>query len=259
MKIKKLLAPVIFSIFVIVAITIAIIVPYGYVVPVIMYHSIDENTSSALSVSPKSFARQMKFLKDFGYNVISLEELIGYIRDKKPLKAKTIAITFDDGYKNNYTDAYPALKRYNLPTTIFVIVDNVGKEGFLNWNDIKEMSLNNITIGSHTLKHAYLTSLDFKSLDNELMLSKRILEEKIGKRVSVMSYPLGGFNEAVKEAVKRAGYIGACATNPGKKYPNNDIYALKRIRISKTSDNLFVFWIETSGFYTWIKEHRDED
>lgn len=256
---KKILVFSILALFLSVILVIVIIAPSKYVVPVIMYHSIDENVSSSLSVSPKSFARQMKFLRDFGYNVISLEELIGYIRDRRPLKAKTLAITFDDGNRNNYTAAYPALKKYNLPATIFVIVDNVGKEDFLNWDQIKEMSLNNITIGSHTLKHAYLTSLDSKSLENELVLSKKILEERIGKRVDVISYPLGGFNEAVKEVVKRAGYIGACATNPGKKYPNNDIYALKRIRISKTSDNLFVFWIETSGFYTWIKEHRDED
>jgi len=259
MKIKRVLVFIIFSIFLAATITIIIIAPSKYVVPVIMYHNIDENVSSSLSVSPKSFGRQMQFLKNFGYNVISLEELISYIRDRKPLKARTIAITLDDGFKNNYMNAYPVLKEYNLPATIFVIVNNIGKEGFLNWNELQEMSLNNIAIGSHTLNHAYLTSLDLETLNNEVAISKKMLEEKIGKKVNLISYPLGGFNERVRGVVRKAGYLGACATNPGKRYPNNDIYALKRIRISKTSDNLFVFWIETSGFYTWIKEHRDED
>ncbi|MFH0839007.1 MAG: polysaccharide deacetylase family protein [Candidatus Omnitrophota bacterium] len=243
-----------------VAITVVfIILPAGYVVPVLMYHNIDTNTSSSLSVAPQSFERQMKFLKESGYNVISFEALIRLIKGKKPFKAKTIVITFDDGYENNYTYAYPMLKKYNLPATIFVIVADVGKSGYLNWDEIREMSLHDITIGSHTLTHPYLTSLDEASLDKELTLSKKILEEKLNKEVNLMSYPLGGFNRGVIEAVKKAGYIGACATNPGKKYPNNDIYAIKRIRISRTSDSLLVFWIETSGFYTWIKERRDKD
>ncbi len=256
---KKIPAFFVLSLFLIVILAIAVIAPSRYVVPVIMYHNIDYKKDSALSVTPESFERQMRFLRRSGYNVISIDELASLLKDKKPLKPKTIAITFDDGLENNYLNAYPALKKYKLPATIFVIVNEIGKEGYLKWSELREMSGNNITIGSHTLTHAYLTSLDPSALDKELVLSKSILEEKLNRKVNVMSYPLGGFNERVKEAVKRAGYTGACATSPGKKYPNNDLYAIKRLRISHQCDNLFVFWIETSGFYTWIKEHRDED
>ncbi len=258
MKSKKVFVLLFPAFLVVIAILIAI-APSKYVVPVIMYHNIDYKKDSALSVTPENFERQMRFLKSFGYNVISIDELAGLLKDKKPLKPKTIAITFDDGFENNYSSAYPVLKKYKLPATIFVIVNEIGKEGYLTWSELREMSENNIVIGSHTLTHAYLTSLDPETLDRELVLSKSILEEKLNRKVNVMSYPLGGFNEKVKEAVKKAGYTGACATSPGKKYPNNDLYAIKRLRISRQCDNLFVFWIETSGFYTWIKEHRDDD
>ena len=89
--------------------------------------------------------------------------------------------------------------------------------------------------------------------------NKDVFEKLTGREEIVFSYPVGGFNEEIRGLVKEAGYIGACATNPGRNYPKDDIYALKRVRISRTSDSLFVFWIETSGFYTWVKELRDED
>lgn len=232
-----------------------------YVVPVLMYHNIDENyKESKLSVSPENFKREMRFLRRFNYNVVSLNELIRLIRSKKPIPYKTVAITFDDGYKNNYTSAYPVLKKYDIPACIFVVAEKVGREGYASWDDLREMSKNNIHIGSHTLSECYLPDIkDDKRLKREIVESRRIIRSKIPDGGDFLAYCSGGFNEKIRQLVIDAGYKGACATNPGSTYPKNDIYALKRVRISRTSDNLFVFWIETSGFYTWIKEVRDED
>ncbi len=230
-----------------------------YVVPILMYHRIDENsTNSRLSVSPESFERQMEFLKSRGYNVVSLGELIDLIK-KRNIPYKTVAITFDDGYENNFISAYPVLKRLGFPATIFIIVALVSQPEYMTWDQIRELSENGIDIGSHTMTHAWLPDLDDKGLQVQLVDSKRALESHLEKRVDFISYPLGGFNRSVLEKVREAGYKGGCATNPPDGYPDDDIYALKRLRISKTSDNLFVFWIETSGFYTWLKELRDED
>ncbi|OIO39305.1 MAG: hypothetical protein AUJ75_01495 [Candidatus Omnitrophica bacterium CG1_02_49_10] len=232
----------------------------AYVVPVAMYHKIDgDSMKSVLSLSPESFERQMAFLRKHKYNIIPLAELARIIKEKKRAPSKTIAITFDDGYENNYTNAFPVLKRYDIPATIFVVIKDVGTDGFMTWGQIEEMRDAGIDIGSHTLTHPHLPSIDENRLISEVVGSKAIIESRLGGTVKSFSYPSGGFNAMVRKEVVDAGYEVAVATNPGKKYPKHDPYALKRLRISRTSDNLFVFWIETSGIYTFIKEHRDDD
>jgi peptidoglycan/xylan/chitin deacetylase (PgdA/CDA1 family) len=231
-----------------------------YVVPIIMYHKIDGNSAtSRLSVSPESFKAQMNFLKHRRYNVVKLEDLAEMIRKNK-LPPKTIAITFDDGYEDNYLNAYPVLKELGLPAVIFIIPAMIGNDGYLTWDQVMEMSESGIiTIGSHSLSHPWLPSQAVQVLDREIADSKRSIEGHTEKDVNAFSYPQGAFNEIVREKVIKAGYKIAVATNPGKKYPKHDLFAMKRLRISSTSDNLFVFWFEITGFYTWIKEHRDKD
>ena len=175
---------------------------------------------------------------------------------------KTICITFDDGYENNYIYAYPVLKKLNIPATMFVVSDFVGKAGYLTVEQIQEMSNNGIDIGSHTKRHFWLGKKDKKDSKREreeIFESKKRLEEIIGKEVKLFCYPGGGFREMTKQLVMAAGYKGAVSSNPGRHYPKNDTYALKRLRISPTSKDLRVFWFETLGYYTWIKEHRDSD
>lgn len=233
-----------------------------YVAPILMYHSIDERCrQTKLSVCPRSFERQMAFLHEHSYNVVALKALVDMIKNNTPLPPKTVAITFDDGYENNYVCAFPALKKYKIPATIFVIINNIGKEGYLSRNQIKEMVESGlVSIGSHTLSHAYLPSVsDREGLHKEIFQSKKIIERMTNQKDIFFSYPVGGFNDRIRMLVKQAGYAGACATNPGRLYTNNDIYALKRVRISRTSDNMVVFWIESSGYYTFIKEIRDEE
>lgn len=231
-----------------------------YVIPVIMYHSIDYNDKlTKLSVSPESFARQMEFLSKHHYNVVGLDKVASYLEKKEKVPPKTVAITFDDGFYNNYKYAYPVLKKYNLPATIFIITGWVGKPGYVGWNELREMADSGlITIGSHTKSHLWLPAMGTRFLKKELEESKEILEQKLNRKVDTFCYPVGAFDKRVKDAVKKAGYVCAAATNPGRFAPSDDIYEIKRIKISRTSDNLFVFWIETSGWYTWIKEHRDE-
>ncbi len=231
---------------------------YAYVPPVVMYHSIDNNDkSSKLSVSPESFERQMAFLRRNNYNVVSLEEMGRYIKDRKRPPHKTIAITFDDGYYNNYERAYPILKKYKIPATIFIIVDKIGRPGWLGWKELKEMSDSGlVTIGSHTVMHGWLPSVGTEELRSELEESKAIIEKNLAKKADTFCYPLGAYDERVKREVGRAGYACAVVTNPGKHKPGGDVYSIKRIKISNTSDNLLVFWFETSGYYTWVKESR---
>ena len=236
-----------------------------YVPVIVMYHSVGKEGETLngyggkLNVTPAAFEKQMKFLHRFNYNVIPLTEFIERIKKRERIPHKTVAITFDDGLKNNFLNAYPILKKYNFPATIFVGLNFVGKENFLTWDDMKTMQEDNISIGSHTVSHRWLPSLSEENIKKELRDSKKILEGVIGCEIKTLSYPLGAHNETVKRIARGAGYLGAVSTNPGRRKPKDDIFALKRIRISMTSNNLITFFIETSGYYTFIKEIRDED
>ena len=248
------------TILLIVAVSVVLYARAQYVVPVIMYHKIDaDSQTSRLSVSLESFKSQMCFLKNNHYNVVKLEDLAGIVKENR-FPSKTIAITFDDGYENNCLNAYPILRELGLHATIFIITAMVGTEGYMTWDQILEMSESRvIAIGSHTMTHAWLPDQPDQRLDSEIMGSKRSIESHLSKKAETFSYPSGGFNQNVRDKVIKSGYKIAVATNPGKKYPKHDLFAMKRLRISGTSDNLFVFWFEITGFYTWIKEHRDKD
>jgi len=225
-----------------------------------MYHSVNPDAlpENRLAVSPETFQRQMRFLKEHRYNVLSLESLAPLIKEKKKIPARTLAITFDDGYKDNYKYAFPILKKYSLPATIFVIINEIGRADRLSWDELKAMRDSGIfTIGSHTMGPEPLVNISFpEEVKKEIFNSKKILEERLGREVNVFSYPEGRFNDRIRQLVIDAGYISAVATNPGKKFANNDIFALKRLRISENAGNLFVFWVETSGFYNFMREHR---
>jgi len=232
----------------------------NYVAPIVMYHSIDPDAKpeNRIAVSPATFERQMRFLKVHHYNVLPLESLAVLIKERKKIPSKAIAITFDDGYKDNYIYAFPILKKYNLPATLFIITDEVNRADRLSWDEIKEMQGSGIiTFGSHALGPEPLINIKSEQdLKKQIFDSKKILEEKLGRRINAFSYPEGRFNNRIRQLVMTAGYKLAVATNPGKRFANDDIFALKRLRISANAHNLFVFWIETSGYYNFMREHR---
>ncbi len=232
-----------------------------YVPVIIMYHSIDTQLGAdKLKVCPESFKRPLEFMKTHGYKVISLDDMVDRIKAGTRIPPRTVAITFDDGLKNNFDCAYPLLKEYGFPATFFVITDFVGSENYMTWRDIAELKDDpDVTIGSHSVTHRMLPYLTDEELRSEIFGSKAVLEESTGMDIKFFCYPAGRFNDKVRQLVIDAGYKAACATNPGKRRDWRDIFALKRVRISRTSDNLLVFLIETSGYYTFIKEHRDSE
>ena len=230
------------------------------VVPVLMYHSFQVAEDKMVPcVSPKIFASQMEFLAKNHYNVVGPDKIVAYMTGKEKMPAKTVAITADDGYYNFYLNAYPVLKKYNLPAIIFIITDKIGSKGYLGWKELREMSASNlITIGSHTRSHPWIpsASVDEEKLWDELAGSKKILEEGLGRRVDFVCYPNGGFNDLAKEMAKKAGYKGAFTTNPSKKSGINDIYAIRRIKMSSSSVNPATLWGKISRYYAWFKERR---
>ena len=232
-----------------------------YINPVLMYHYVEDTKLAKKDkriVTPESFEKQMRFLKVNDYNVISLEDFSELLKEKKEAPRNTVVITFDDGHLDNYEIAYPILKKYGLKATMFVIVDYLNEPNFMTEEQIREMSSSGlITIGSHTLTEPHLPSLTDKDrLGREIYRSKKKLEDILDRPVNCFSYPIGGINEEIRQMVIDAGYAVAVATSPGLKYPNDDPFAIKRVRISENSKNLFVFWFETSGLYKYLLEVR---
>jgi len=247
--------------FLVLILGVSLFLRYMYINPVLMYHYILDTELAKKDkriTTPEAFEQQMRFLKVNDYNVISLEEFSVYLREKKRVPRNTAVLTFDDGHLDNYVNAYPILKKYGLKATMFVIVDSLDKPNFVTKEQIIEMDNSGlITIGSHTLGHRHLPSIKSEDeIRKEIYLSKSKLGMILGKPVNCFSYPIGGFNKEIRQMVIDAGYKVAVSTSPGFTYPNDDLFAIKRVRISQSSKNPFVFWFESSGLYKAILEMR---
>lgn len=230
-----------------------------YTVPILMYHQVGTGgpDNELNFVSQKSFDRQMKFLRKHGYHVISLEDLIQGINKGVLFNRQSVVITFDDGYEDNYTKAFPTLKKYDFPATIFMVSDFVSTPGYVTWEQLKEMQDAGVAIGSHTRRHLYLPDVHNPSqLKDEIFNSKTALESSLGREIKYFSYPSGGYTEEIKEMVKQAKYKGACATNRGYDRFNTGVFELKRIRVND-SDNAVVLWAKLSGYYNLFRSFKN--
>lgn len=230
-----------------------------YTVPILTYHSINCGEGSHF-VTPENFAKQMSYIKNKGYKVITLDELVRGINNKEHFKGNEVVITFDDGYKDNLEYAYSVLKKFSFPATIFLISSYIENDKrFLNWDQVRAMSRGGISFGSHTKSHFYLGSAkDERAIFDEVGGSKKIIESEIGKTVNYLCYPTGGFNAKVKEIVKVLGYKGACTTNRGFADFNNDVYELKRVKVTNSdATKPLSFWMKLSGYYNLFRSKKN--
>jgi peptidoglycan/xylan/chitin deacetylase (PgdA/CDA1 family) len=220
-------------------------------IPILAYHSLDpQRFQNKLAISPELFKKQMTFLKRKQFRVESLEACVRS-RWQEGLLDRKVAITFDDGYLDNYRDAFPALKEFGFGAAFFVTPEDIGKEGFMTWEMLREMAaVPGIEIGSHSLEHKPLSDIPEKEAWTSLVASKKILEEKLGREIKAISYPCGSFNEKVVEMARGAGYAYGCAASHvhDRKFLG-DPYLLRRIKISDSSSSDLAFSLRLSGFY----------
>ena len=207
----------------------------GVGAPILMYHYIRVNPVASdtlgynLSVTPADFAAQMAFLAERGYRTVSIAELLAEIG--KPSHDKVIALTFDDGYLDAYTAALPVLRERQMRATFYVVSGFVGRGGYLNADQVREMSAAGMVIGSHTVSHPDLRHLDALSLGRQLVDSRASLEQMVGQPVDDFCYPSGRYNPTVRDAAAAAGYRTATTTYPGIA-AGQDPLELPRVRIS---------------------------
>lgn len=202
-------------------------------IPVLMYHSIpDSSSGNIMEVSKEQFQGEMKYLKDYGYHTLSADEFYNFIVKDKPVPKKSVLVTFDDGYENQYRNAYPILKKYKFHAIMFIITNYLDKGTlYMKSNDLKEMSDNGIDIESHTTNHAKLDKLSYEEQVKNLNESKNRIEGICDKAVRFIAYPYGYFNKDTVKASQAAGYIMAFTTSGKWANVNKGVYAVNRIYI----------------------------
>jgi peptidoglycan/xylan/chitin deacetylase (PgdA/CDA1 family) len=207
-------------------------------VPILMYHYIRINSNpldkvgADLSVTPEQFALQMGLLARNGFHSISVDDLVAAIMDGGPLPHRPVVLTFDDGYEDFYTAAYPVLKQYGLGATSFIITGKVGRKGYLTWDQMRLMQAGGlVNFQSHTVDHVAVDRLSFVQAQHELVDSKAALDRQLGRNIDIFCYPSGRYNSTVEALLSRYGYIAGVGTKPGIIHNVADLEALTRIRI----------------------------
>ena len=228
-------------------------------VPVLNYHQVNNKFNTVLTMKPADFEQQIKYLHDNDYHAITLEQFDAYMRGEGDLPDRPVLITFDDGYVDNYEDAYPILKKYHMRGTIFLIINLVGTPGYLTWDQVHEMAADGMEFGSHTMSHKPLTSFDRQGARYELQASKAAIEKATGKPCEFIAFPEGKYNDMVMEETKEAGYRYAFTVNTGRDFPWDDPYDLDRVPLFEgpISFNHFRFRLTFSAFSALLwKSHQ---
>jgi peptidoglycan/xylan/chitin deacetylase (PgdA/CDA1 family) len=192
--------------------------------PILLYHSVGEHFDSPRWVETDKFREQMEYLSDHGYTVLSASELDAIDFDGKPRPRHPVVLTFDDGFQNFYLNAYPVLKELGFHATMFLISSRLADDpstrvthptAQLIWPEILEMQDNGIEFGSHSVSHSPMRGMKRHDMEHEAVDSKRVLEERLGRQVSVYAYPNGSFNNVARDVIERAGYRSAMSVSAG--------------------------------------------
>lgn len=201
-------------------------------IPILMYHSIsDDNPNNNLLVPVKQFESEVKWLKENGFTPMLLEDVVkayntGYV-PKKP-----VAITFDDGYEDNYTGAYRILKENNMKATFFIITNNTDEDSFyMNSSMLKEMNENGMGIENHTSRHIEFTNISRENKIAIIQEGRDALKEKVGVDSKFICYPVGRYDEETIEVEKELGIEAAVTTEYGISSASDGLYSLKRVRM----------------------------
>ena len=227
---------------------------------VLMYHSVDPSTDYFMNVRPERFAAQMAYLKVSGRSVVSLSALALKLKNKEPLGG-AIAITFDDGYRDNYTHAYPILQKHGFPATIFVTTDLIGKSDKRNLPRLSEGELIDmersglIDIEPHSMSHPKLTELTGETVRAEIVGSKERLEQLLGKTCSHFAYPFGSISSEAERIVGECGFESATSVREGTLSRDTHPLTLHRVSIDNTTSMAQFRGKITRAvdFYEWLK------
>ncbi len=226
-------------------------------VPILMYHYISVPPADAdkyrldLSVTPEEFQSQLDYLTEAGYHPVRLSDLTATLLTGIPLPEKPIVLSFDDGYTDNYVNAFPILKAHNFTGTFFVIVDALDENrwGYMNWAQVEEMAASGMEIGSHSLDHIELEGKTRIRQSQQILESKLAIDAHLPSKVTSFSYPSGKYDVNTMAVLKSAGYLGAVTEVQGALQSSDDPFELRRIRIRGS--------YTVADFAHWIKYYTE--
>ena len=242
-------------------------------VPILMYHSVSNNLFGKshpyyqINTSPRVFEQQMRALRDAGYRTVEPADCVG---DKLRRQAgqKIVSITFDDGYRDFYTDGFPVLRKFGFTATIYLATSRIKSsaevyEGveYLSWHEVREMRAAGISFGSHTVTHPDMRSLSPEQIEYELGCSRETMEDQLGERVASFAYPYAfpeedkNFVRYLRDSLENQGYENGVTTILGRATPACDPFFLPRLPANSWDDPVF-FRAKLEGGYDWL--HRPQ-
>lgn len=243
-------------------------------IPILMYHSVSYQSSGIghpyfeLNTVPEVFDLQMSFLRDLGYRVIGLGEVVSLVSglrgDDEISGEKYAVVTFDDGFRNIHDTAYPILAKYGFSATAFLPTKYMGcprrvfdGRDCLTWDEVRFLSDAGMEFGSHSVTHDLLIRMDPERIERELIQSKHEIEHETGKGVNYFSYPYRypeqnrEFVHLLERLLARTGYRAAVSTRIGTVKRGDAIYSLKRIPVN-SNDDPRMFQAKLEGGYDWL-------
>jgi peptidoglycan/xylan/chitin deacetylase (PgdA/CDA1 family) len=237
-------------------------------IPILMYHGIRDGALSAhpyyeTNTSPEMFARHMEFLSCSGYTSVGLEEAVKYSPDKKS-GSKPVVITFDDGFLDFYSTAFPILRQYGFMATVFIPTGLLSDQrsqwkcaDLLTWSEVRQLQSCGMRFGSHTVSHPELEKLGIKQVDREVGQSKQTLEDELGVPIKTFAYPYAfpehnrAFTRRLAEVLESHGYEVGVSTVIGRARSSDHRFFLPRLPVN-TWDDLALFQAKLEGGYDWL-------
>ena len=227
---------------------------------ILMYHEVTKQEPAEIhAVSKAAFGAQMRWLQQAGYQTVALADWLAAAGGgRRRLTGKPIIITFDDGYRDNHTNAWPILAEYGFTATIFLVTGRMGQTSdwrpgalgrapLLTWAQARELAGAGLRFGSHTVNHVDLNAAPATVVEQELRASRSDIQQALGVAVDHLAYPYSRFNAQVKDLARQAGYRTACSCPTGYvSSANRDPYDLRRITVL-AADQLSDFAAKVRG------------
>ncbi len=206
--------------------------------PILMYHYIrpkpgpDDPLGQSLSVEPQEFAREMDWLASHGFTTLTLAEYGEARAAHYLLPLRPVVLTFDDGYRDFYINAWPILLAHHFKATVFVITGVVGTPQYMTWDMLRELDRSGLVeVAGHSVHHLDLTQLNASALVSEVTGCARAITQELGHSPVSFAYPAGRVNDAVVSAVRAAGFQFAVTTKPGAADTSDPLWLLPRLRV----------------------------
>lgn len=228
-------------------------------IPIVLYHNLNPTVPGSMTLTPQKLEAELTLLKNHGFTFIPLKEAVAYLQGQRAeLPPKPVVITADDGWESVYTYMYPIVKKLNIPVTLFIYPESISSgKNFLSWNQLTELKNSGLfDIQSHTYSHPNfkiakrtLSAAAYERfVQKELSSSKKILEEKLGIKVTLLAWPFGIYNEYLENEAIKAGY--AMAFTIGYHTANRSFKSMEQPRfmiVDTLADSTFKIIVNSAG------------